>query len=176
MAARKRDKYGLTEQQRKFADSYLLTDNATKSYLEVYATTNVKSAEANASRLLSNDKLAAYIAMRREAVSAKALKKYDISQDRIYEELCKMAFYDHNNFDIRHFISDEGEPIIPHELSDDAAIIAGMHRFGYKIPDKLKALETLMRSQGMFEKHQRAGQAVTVIKVPDINKKVGAGT
>ena len=103
-------------------------------------------------------------------------KKYDISADRIYEELCKMAFYEHKNFDVRYFINDEGEPIIPDELSDDAAIIVGMHRFGYKIPDKLKALETLMRSQGMFEKHQKQGAAVTVIKVPEIKKADGAGT
>jgi phage terminase small subunit len=51
----------LTEKQKAFADYYITSLNATESYKNVYKTTNQASAEANASRLLSNDKVSKYI-------------------------------------------------------------------------------------------------------------------
>ncbi|MFC1816308.1 terminase small subunit [Thermodesulfobacteriota bacterium] len=45
MASRKRDKFGLTEQQRRFADEYLISENGAASYRKVYKGVSVKSAD-----------------------------------------------------------------------------------------------------------------------------------
>ena len=170
MASRARDKYGLTNQQREFADEYLLTKNATQSYLKCYRC-SAGAASAAAARLLTNVNVTAYVVMRQEAASAKAVKKYDISQERIFEELAKLAF-----FDIRSFMDEDGNLINPHDMEGgNAAVIAGFDASGYKLPNKITALDLLMKAQGMLEKHQNAGRSVTVIKVPDITKEPGAG-
>lgn len=59
--------YRLTEKQKRFADAYLIDCNGTRAYLAVY--TNVKkeeTARANASRLLANANVKAYINERLE--------------------------------------------------------------------------------------------------------------
>lgn len=63
-----KDEYGLTPKQRAFADEYILNGgNGTQAYLKTYKNIkNVETAQANASRLLSNAMVARYIRERTE--------------------------------------------------------------------------------------------------------------
>jgi len=173
MAAQKRDEFGLIKRHREFADDYLLNSNGTKSYMVVYSVTDYNAAGVAACRLLKNPRIAAYITMRREQASKKVIYKYDVSKERIYKELERLAFYD-----MRHFEDEDGSPVPLHEMSNDAAaVVQGYKTDGkYNITEKRAALELLMKAEGLFEKHQRAGQNVLVIKVPDIDKDDDAGT
>lgn len=58
-----KDEHGLTPRQRAFADEYILNGgNGTQAYLKVYKNVkNVETAQANASRLLSNAMVSRYI-------------------------------------------------------------------------------------------------------------------
>lgn len=52
----------LNERQTKFAENYAKHGNATKAYAEAgYESKSIKSDEANAARLIRNDKVASYI-------------------------------------------------------------------------------------------------------------------
>ena len=52
----------MTEKQKVFADEYIICLNATKAYKKAYPNVkNERTAQANGSRLLSNDKVKAYI-------------------------------------------------------------------------------------------------------------------
>lgn len=172
MAAQRRDEFGLTFKQREFADAFLISKNATQSYKKVYNCSQ-NSAESAGSRLLDNVRVRKYIDNRINAASDKIKYQYDVSKERIYKELERLAFYD-----MRHFEDEDGSPVPLHEMSNDAAaVVQGYKTDGkYNITEKRAALELLMKAEGLFEKHQRAGQNVLVIKVPDIDKDDDAGT
>jgi len=62
MCPERSDIYGLTIKQKKFADEYIISGNATEAYKKAY--TNVKkdeTASVNASRMLRNAKVKNYI-------------------------------------------------------------------------------------------------------------------
>lgn len=60
-----RDEFGLTKQQRCFADEYMSNgQNGTQAYFKNYKVKTERTAEAAASRLLSKVKVAAYIKKR----------------------------------------------------------------------------------------------------------------
>ena len=62
---------GMTERQKIFADHYIISLNATEAYKKAYPKTkNERSAQANGSRLLSNDKVKAYIDERLEKLKS----------------------------------------------------------------------------------------------------------
>lgn len=62
---------GMTERQKIFADHYIISLNATEAYFKAYPKTkNERSAQANGSRLLSNDKVKAYIDERLEKLKS----------------------------------------------------------------------------------------------------------
>lgn len=73
----------LAEKQKRFADYYIETGNATQSYLKAGYKAKGKSAEVNASRLLSNAKVKAYID---EMISSKDEERI-AKQDEILEFL-----------------------------------------------------------------------------------------
>ncbi len=66
----------------------------------------------NASRLRTNDNVVTRI----EELQGTALVKHGITVDRIMKEYERVAFSD-----IRELYDDEGRPLAPHELGDDAA-------------------------------------------------------
>ena len=74
----------LTERQKRFADYYIETGNATESYIK--AGYKKKGARANASRLIANDNISQYIAKRMEEKD----KERIASQDEILETLTKV--------------------------------------------------------------------------------------
>lgn len=61
----------MTEKQKVFADEYIICLNATKAYKKAYPNVkNERTAQANGSRLLSNDKVKAYIDERLEKLKS----------------------------------------------------------------------------------------------------------
>lgn len=65
---------GMTERQKIFADHYIISLNATEAYKKAYPKTkNERSAQANGSRLLSNDKVKAYIDEQLEKLKSKRI-------------------------------------------------------------------------------------------------------
>ena len=62
LSERSQKNLGMSERQKIFADHYIISLNATEAYFKAYPKTkNERSAQANGSRLLSNDKVKAYI-------------------------------------------------------------------------------------------------------------------
>lgn len=68
----------LTIKQKRFADEYIISGNATESYLKAgYANQKRSSAEANARKLLGNSSLKAYINERIKELDDKAIAKQE---------------------------------------------------------------------------------------------------
>lgn len=61
--------YGLNERQRRFADNVLKGMSQTEAYIEAGYKSRGNAAETNAARLIGNDKVAAYLADRREKLA-----------------------------------------------------------------------------------------------------------
>lgn len=167
-----KDTYGMTYKQREFADLFLLTDNATRSYMEVYDQSDYHAAQTSASALLSNSVVSSYVHMRRDIVRRRSAKKYELTKERVDAELAKLAFVNAQDL----YCPETGVQIPPHLLDRDvAAAIAGFNNDGYKLHDKRAVLDLISKNEGFQDKHQRAGAQVTVIHVPDIDKGDKAG-
>jgi len=84
-----RDEYGLTSNQRAFADEYIRNKgNATQAYLFAYPhIKNENTASSNGSRLLRNAKVSKYIADRTKEI----LDKQKMGQDEIITTLTSIA-------------------------------------------------------------------------------------
>ena len=84
-----KDEYGLTSNQRAFADEYIRNKgNATQAYLFAYPhIKNENTAAVNASRLLRNAKVSKYIADRTKEI----LDKQKMGQDEIITTLTSIA-------------------------------------------------------------------------------------
>lgn len=77
----------LTIKQRKFADLYIETGNATQSYIDAgYKATNRKVAEANARKLLANYLVKNYIEVRMEELQQNMIA----SQEEILQYLTRV--------------------------------------------------------------------------------------
>lgn len=63
----------ITEQQKKFADFFIETGNATMSYIRAGYVARGNAAEANASRLLRNAKVADYVEQRNQELAQKRI-------------------------------------------------------------------------------------------------------
>lgn len=171
----------ISEKQKLFIDQ-LLTDpemHQTRAYMAVY--TNVKkeaAAAVNATRLLKKPHVQEYL---RERMKARE-KRTEITQDRVLQELAKIAFAD-----IKEFVSfrtektvvgynDDGSPIfgyasviemIPSDQVDGTVVnevrLSDKGTFSFKLQDKLAALDKLARHLGMF---QEAGPVVNIHNNP----------
>jgi phage terminase small subunit len=156
----------LTDKQKRFADEYLIDLNATAAYKRAGYEAQGNAAEVNAIRLLSNAKVKAYIEKRMKDRE----KRTEITQDRVLEQLSKIAFAD-----IKDMLSfktvktlDEtatalvGQPILTYktviDLKDsddiDGSLIAEVSEtkdgFKFKRNDQMKALELIGKHLGMF--------------------------
>ena len=108
---------GLSPKQELFIAQYLATGlDGTKA--AIAAGYSPKTANSQASQLLSNPKVAAVIAEKQ----GKRMAKLDITANRVLQELAKLAF-----FDIRKFYNSDGSLKPVPELDDDtAAALVGM--------------------------------------------------
>jgi phage terminase small subunit len=149
----------LNPKQKRFCDEYLKDLNGTQAAIR--AGYSKKTATEQSSRLLTNVKVQDFISSKME----KREKRTEITQDRVLQELARIAF-----FDIRNLIDEDGNPKPLDTLDDDtAAAIAGVdvyrekskHEDGskvnevaetvkYKIADKNGALTLAMRHLGML--------------------------
>lgn len=147
----------LTAKQRRFVDEYLVDLNATQAAIR--AGYSAKRADAIGYENLRKPEIA-------DAVSAAMKdreKRTHITQDRVLQELARIAF-----FDIRKLYTDDGRMRLPHELDDDAAAVLSAldvteefqgkgedrEQVGYtkkaKVFDKGSALTLAMRHLGML--------------------------
>ena len=153
----------MTEKQKIFADEYLIDLNATRAYKVAYPRVkNDDIAAANASRLLRNAKVAAYISERMQ----ERQKRTEVTQDRVIEELAAIAFAKATDFvQISHgnVILTDTSKLSENQIKAIAGIKEGkngfcLHHFGILcngadkyLNDKEKALELLGRHLGMFK-------------------------
>lgn len=152
---------GLTDKQRAFAREYLKDNNGTQAAIR--AGYSAATAESQASRLLRNVKIRAFIDKHEQETTQKVLSKLEISEERILQEYARIGFSD-----LRKVLAPGGHLLNPQDWDDDtAAAIAGVEvvtrRVGYgedaeveyvhkiKPWDKPKALDSMARHLGMFE-------------------------
>ncbi|WP_370372544.1 terminase small subunit [Henriciella pelagia] len=147
----------LTPKQERFCREYVIDHNGKQAAIRTgYAE---RSAEVQASRLLSNDKVREFIA----GLEEKATEKLEITKDRIMQEYARIGFSDP-----RKFLTAGGGIIDPRDWDDDtAAAVASFElvarhddekdsktlEYVHKIKtwDKLKALDAMGKHLGMFD-------------------------
>lgn len=142
----------LTQKQQLFVNEYLVDLNATQAAIR--AGYSVKTAAEQGSRLLTNVKIQDAI----EEEMAKRSRRTGITQDRVLQELARIAFVNPNMV-----IDAEDGSVREGATEDDLASIQGVKVkkvFGektdseereIKFHDKLRALELLGKHLGMFK-------------------------
>lgn len=177
----------MTPAQKRFADEYLIDLNATKAYKAAYPSCKKdETARVNGSKLLTNTNIQDYISKKQKELE----KKSGVTQQRIIEELAKIAFAD-----IRKAYDKNGNLRPIQDLDDDTAgAIIGVESFEeyegrgddreyigdtkkVKMADKIRAAELLGKHLGMFkEKIEISKSSEDTIKEIDeyIKRKVDA--
>lgn len=156
----------LTKNQRMFCNEYLIDLNATRAYKAAYQNvTKDETAAAASSRLLRNVKIKAYIDKRMKEREIRT----GITQDRVLSELGKIGFADISDYleyrteqTIVEYI--DGKPVFDYKLVvemkdstkvDTSAIqeltVSKDGTFKFKLYDKQKSLEDIIKHLGMFE-------------------------
>lgn len=150
----------MTEAQKRFCNEYLIDLNATRAYKVAYPKVKKDhTATVNGNRLLTNADVQNYIS---EKIKERE-KRTEVTQDRVIEELSKIAF-----LDIRKLYTENGQLKNIADIDDDTAgAISSLETLeeydGYgndrekigdtqkvKLLDKTKALELLGRHLGIF--------------------------
>lgn len=143
----------LSDKQKAFVNEYLIDLNATQAAIR--AGYSPKTAREQASRLLTNINIQAFLAQRQKVREART----EITQDRVLQELYRLCFVD-----VRKYFNADGSAKPITELDDDAAAaLAGFevnelfgedsvigHTKKFKLTEKKGALELLMRHMGML--------------------------
>lgn len=141
------------------------------AYMEAFPHTRkwkVSSVRVAASVLASKEPVAARIS----ALLGKALRKNQVSVERVLQERARLAF-----FDARKLFDEDGKPIPIHKLDDDtAAVIQGLdvedllekgEAIGvvrkYKLATKADSLTALEKHLGMYS--ENAGEGALSIHI-----------
>ncbi|HEY8161721.1 MAG TPA: terminase small subunit [Methylocystis sp.] len=146
----------LTPRQARFVEEYLKDLNATAAYIRAGYRSRGNSAEANAARLIRNDKVAEVI----EKAKTERSKRNNIDADRVLQELARIAF-----FDIGKAFTPDGALKPLDEMDEDTRrALAGLEVVSLtsdgehvgtlkkvKIADKLGALDRLARHLGLLD-------------------------
>lgn len=155
----------LSEKHKRFADQYLLLQNATQAYKAVYGTKSDNTAAVNGNALLRNTKVKEYISQRQEKLS----NKLQITQEMVLEGYRKLAFYD-----VRKFFEEDGNLIDVIKLDDETAfalsgidvteektmnVITGYTK-KIKLSDRRSALDSICKVLGFnaAEKRELSGK------------------
>lgn len=144
----------LSPKQKAFCEEYLVDLNATAAYQRVYSCTEA-SARRNASRLLTNADVAAYI----QELQAQRSQRTEITADRVLQEIAAIAFAkltDAVSFDRRGVTFKDSKEL---EESTKAALASvtysesaqGGIRQSLKMHDKISALTLLCKHLGIAE-------------------------
>lgn len=166
----------LTPKQQRFVAEYLIDLNGKQAAIRAGYT--VRRAEVTASELLANRKVSEAVA---EMMAARE-KRTEITQDRVLQELARIAF-----FDPRKLLGPDGAPKPINELDDDtAAALAGLdvteeyegsgedrvfvgYTKKFKIADKNTALTNAMRHLGMLKDKTELTGAGGAPLIPTVN-------
>ena len=143
----------LTAKQQRFCDEYLISGNATDAAIKAgYKRSDYT--DTNANKLLENTRIKETI----EKAMAERSKRTGISQDRVIQELARIAFV--NPIDV---INTENGSVSDSASDDDLACIQSVkvktmssdkgwsEEREVKLNDKMKALELLGKHLGMFK-------------------------
>lgn len=143
----------LTAKQQRFCDEYLIDLNATQAAIRAgYKRSDYT--DTNANKLLENTRIKETI----EKAMAERSKRTGISQDRVIQELARIAFV--NPIDV---INTENGSVSDSASDDDLACIQSVkvktmnsdkgwsEEREVKLNDKMKALELLGKHLGMFK-------------------------
>lgn len=161
---------GLTAKQQRFVEEYLTDLNATQAAIR--AGYSVKNAAKIASQLLDKTRVKNAI----DKAIAERSRRTGITQDRVLQELAKIAFV--NATDV---INMDDATIKGNANREDTAAIASVKvktipgedgdiiEREVKICDKLKALELLGKHLGMFTDKLNVNAEMAVKIVDDIN-------
>jgi phage terminase small subunit len=136
----------LTPRQQRFVDEYLIDLNATQAAIR--AGYSNKGATVRGAELLANRKVQEQI----EAAKAARSERTHITQDRVLQELARIAF-----FDIRRLYHDDGTLKRPHELDDEAAAVLSAVEVTETMSGEESALLTTKKAK-VFDK----GTALTL--------------
>ena len=161
----------LTAKQQRFVDEYLIDLNATQAAIR--AGYSEKTAQEQASRLLSNVMVRQAIEQRKKDRE----KRTEITQDKVLNEISKIAFGDARN--VMSWGPDGLTLKDSEEISDtDAAFVAEVSEtttehggtLKLKTNDKLKALELLGKHLGLFKENiELTGKNGTPIQSVSVN-------
>lgn len=159
----------LNEKQKRFADEYLIDLNATQAAIR--AGYSPRSAAEQASRLLKNAKVRAYIDERMAELS----RRTGVNQERILRELARIAFV--NAPDL---INMEDATVREDATVDDMAAIAsvrvkiiptengqGIER-EIRLADKIRALDLLGKRFAMWTERQQIDANFGVQIIDDV--------
>jgi len=166
----KNTKIELTPKQQRFAAEYCVDLNASAAYRRAGYNARGNSAEAAASRLLSNVKVQQAI-QEKEKITAKRL---EVNTENVLRATSALAFSD-----IRKLFNGDGSPKPIQELDDETASAISSIEVGemrsegkvigrvckIKLCDKNSAQERLFRHLGLFRKENCPQAAVSSIEV-----------
>lgn len=169
----KKDEYGLTRQQRIFADEYVLTGNKRASAIK--AGFKASSAATIGGRLCNNVDINNYINIQRGQTVVKLDTDFSITRDRVLRELAAVALFDPAG------MYDENGQLLPiHkmdemtrraiaavdvvEMTDSDGALEGYTR-KVRISPKIAALELLGRHLKMWNNDQGGGGSILNIVI-----------
>lgn len=166
----------LTAKQEMFVQEYLIDLNATQAAIRAGYST--KTANEQGSRLLANVNVRARV----DEAIAKRSRRLGVSQDRIVNELAKIAFI--NPDDVVNF--DEATVKSSAAKDDTAAVLSIKVKKSFsetgetierevKLNDKVKALELLGKHHGMFKDNVNISGELGVKIIDDIGGEDDAG-
>jgi len=160
----------LSPKQQLFADEYLIDLNATQAAIR--AGYSPKTADVKGSQLLRIVKVRTYI----EQKMAERSRRTGINQDRVLQELAKIAFIKATDL-----IDPKDASVLENASDEDLAVIQSIkvkESWGekgssvereIKLADKTRSLEMLGRHLGMFNDKLDVNAAQKVVIVDDID-------
>lgn len=139
----------LTDKHKRFADEYLIDLNGAQAAIR--SGYSQKTARSIAAELLTKPDVQRYLAEKQE----KLQRKTDVTQERVVNELAKIAFADITDYleyhgrlgipvvDVKDSSDVDGSPIQEVSLSKDGT-------FKFRLYSKLDALDKLFRHLGLY--------------------------
>jgi phage terminase small subunit len=156
----------LTEKQKRFVEEYLIDLNATQAAIR--AGYSVKNADKIGSELLGKTRVSEAIAK----AMAERSKRTGVTQDRVIEQLAKIAFADLKDYvrwdekGITLLNSENVDGTVLQSITETVLPKGGVKR-EIKLNDKLKALELLGKHLGMWTEKQQV-EVTTPVFVDDV--------
>lgn len=142
----------LTDNQKRFCEEYLIDLNGKQAAIR--AGYSEKTAENQASRLLSNAKVSAFI----QTLKIKRSDRTEITADMVIQELAKVGFANLQDYIKAGFtIEDIQQLQRDHASAIESIKVKKTHgeypstEISFKLHDKISALEKLGRHLGVFE-------------------------